>query len=106
MFRGFVFDYFFAKTAHFSTFINAILFGLAHGGILPQHYVTGYVYSKVREKDGDIYGVILLHIFNNFIVDLRQIFSRIIEVFTWCSMVYFFLFILLKFIRKDLNVDL
>ncbi|NLW14934.1 MAG: CPBP family intramembrane metalloprotease [Erysipelothrix sp.] len=92
LFRGLLYDYLKEKTPKYTILITTLLFGLIHGGIQPQHYIGGYMLAKYREKDGDIYGAIIAHMFNNFMVyvqDASVLATDFIQVFLMCYFIYY-----------------
>ena len=68
VFRGFLYQFLEKRVPKWHGFFSTVLFGLAHGALLPHHFIAGYFSYRVRKKEGDIYGVTLLHIANNVLV--------------------------------------
>lgn len=64
LFRGFLYDGIKNKGQKYTMILSVLALGLAHGGVLPHLYI----YTKLRQQSGDIYGGLILHSFNNFLV--------------------------------------
>ncbi len=102
--RGFVYDHLEEKFPKSYVMINTLLFGLLHGGFMPQHYVGGYVLAKLREKEGDIYGAIIIHMVNNCFAILQGVFPLLSDFFIFGVLIYFFIYIIFNssFVQKRL----
>lgn len=94
LFRGLLFDIFEVKYAQYGILFGTLIFGLVHGGILPQHYLNEFLYYKTREKEGSIYTCIALHTFNNPLVDFQMFSAPLFYTFVISSMLYYIYYLI------------
>lgn len=92
IFRGVLYDVLEEKMPKYSILMNAVLFALMHGTFLPQHLLGGYIYSLIRKNDGDIYGCIILHGFNNLLASVQSYIPNLangIEISLMIYLIYY-----------------
>lgn len=83
MFRGFLVDKYSHLNKTKAMLLNALFFGIMHGGFLPQHFIGGIVLYKIRDKQEDIYGAIGLHMLNNMTVVLSFYLPVLLDWFSY-----------------------